>query len=173
MYVPRNGIRLGFVKTSEFRGARGLNPPTPPRYATGPHDVLCLVLRINRIISLNSVNRLLVVVMWTLCVSCAVGTEFFSSLFGWLSGSGGIKHIAKPACDLSQRCGWEVKDHPAYILELAPCGCDFFESPGWQGVWKRCRREASSHPMGYSHLTPTCISCTPNYNLWCHDGTRV
>jgi hypothetical protein len=30
------GIRLSFVKTSEFRGGV-VKPPNPPRYATGPN----------------------------------------------------------------------------------------------------------------------------------------
>jgi hypothetical protein len=31
-FSTEQGIRLGFVKTSEFRG---FEPPNPPRYATG------------------------------------------------------------------------------------------------------------------------------------------
>jgi hypothetical protein len=37
VYSTELGIRLSFVKTSEFRGGGGLNP-NPPRYATaGAH----------------------------------------------------------------------------------------------------------------------------------------
>lgn len=64
--------------------------------------------------------------MWTPCVSCAIGTEFFKAYLGDFQNSVGWKRIAKSACDLFHRYGQEVKDHPAYNLDLAPCGYDFF-----------------------------------------------
>jgi hypothetical protein len=75
MYFPQNGIRLSFVKTSEFQG--GLNPPKPhPQYATGHHDRLSVVYNENFVIArivLSTINFLM------LCIwKCLTDSKGFS-----------------------------------------------------------------------------------------------